>query len=418
MRILYLAQWFDPEPTIKGLGFARALAQRGHEIEVVTGFPNYPTGKLYPGYRVSLYQRELIDGIVVHRVALYPSHDRSSIGRILNYLSFGFSAAVYAVRHARRFDVIYSYPPVTVWLAGALAAWLARKPMVLDIQDLWPDSVVASRMAGTRAMGPILNALCNFAYRCASRILVPSAGIRQRVIERGVPVEKVTLVYNSADEQAAAPAGLCDLAPYQFENHFNVVYGGNLGRVQGLDTLVRAAHLAGRQVPHLQLLLIGDGIEADTLRALVAELEAENVRISPSVPRRLIGDVFAAADVLVLHLWDDPLFEITIPQKVQFYMAMGKPILIGVKGEAAEIVTGAGGGVAVPPQDPSAMARAMVEMATAPPEALAEMGRRGRLAYERDFCFATGITTTESVLRDAVEAGRDGREHSDVQRQI
>src|SRR6185312_15394395 len=167
-------------------------------------------------------------------------------------------------------------------------------------------------------------------------------GIKQRLIERGVPGDKIAVIYNWADETSAAPGGHCDLAPYGFSGHFNIVYGGNLGRVQGLDVLVRAANLARQRVPELRLLLIGDGIEGDNLRELVQQLGAENVRIAPGVPRHLIGDVFAAAGVLVLHLWDDPLFEITIPQKTQFYMAMGKPILIGVRGEAAEFVTQAG----------------------------------------------------------------------------
>jgi glycosyltransferase involved in cell wall biosynthesis len=403
MRILYLTQWFEPEPMIKGIVFAKALAERGHDVEVVTGFPNYPLGTLYPGYRISLHRREVIDGIVVHRLVLYPSHDGSSIGRMLNYLSFFFSATIFAVFQARRFDVIYAYPPITVSIAAAIAGWVANRPFISDIQDLWPDAVVKSGMPGTKRMEAVLHVLCNFVYRHAVRIISQSKGIKMRLIERGVDADKIAVIYNWADEAAAAPAGICDLKPYGFEGRFNIVYGGNLGRVQGLDVLVRAAHAARQHVPKLQLLLIGDGIEADNLRALVQELGADNVRIAPGVPRNMIGDVFAASDVLALHLWDDPLFEITIPQKTQFYMAMGKPILIGVKGEAAEFVTGASAGIAVPPQDVGAMTDAMVRMASASPEVLAEMGRRGREAYWRAFSFATAIAATENVLQSAIQ---------------
>lgn len=410
MRILYLTQWFEPEPMIKGLIFARGLAERGHEVEVVTGFPNYPTGKLYAGYRIHLHRREVMDGIVVHRLPLYPSHDASSLGRILNYLSFFVSATIFSAFRARRFDVIYAYPPITVGLAASIASLVSKKPFVLDIQDLWPDSVVKSGMSGTKWMGSFLHHLCNFAYRRATQIVSQSKGIKKRLIERGVPDSKIAVIYNWADEQAAAPAGLCDLTKFGFENRFNIAYGGNLGRVQGLDTLVRAAHLASREVPRLQLLLIGDGIESDNLKALVHELAAKNVIIEPGVSRNLIGDVFAAADVLALHLWDDPLFEITIPQKTQFYLAMGKPILIGVKGEAADFVSGAHAGIAVAPQNVEAMAGAMVQMARASPESLAEMGRRGRDEYRRNFSFATAIAATEAVLQAAVEIAQRSRD--------
>jgi glycosyltransferase involved in cell wall biosynthesis len=149
------------------------------------------------------------------------------------------------------------------------------------------------------------------------------------------------------------------------------------------------------------LTIVGNGIEADGLRALVAELKTDGVRIAPAVPRQMIGDIFAAADVLVLHLLNEPLFEITIPSKTQFYMAMGKAILIGVNGEAADAVTSAGAGIAVEPENVEAMAQAMVQMATASPEVLAEMGRRGRVAYWQKFSFATAIAATEVALQAA-----------------
>jgi glycosyltransferase involved in cell wall biosynthesis len=409
MRILYITQWFEPEPMVKGVAFAKALAQRGHQIEVVTGFPNYPAGKVYPGYRIAFYKREIMDGIVVHRVPLYPSHNSSSFGRILNYFSFMAFAALFSAFRARRFDVIYSYPPITVGLAAAFAGWVSGRPFLLDIQDLWPDSVVKSGMAGTRKMEKVLNLMCNFAYRRATWIVSQSKGIKARLIERGVSPGKISVIYNWADELAAAPAGLAGLAPYGFVGRFNIVYGGNLGRVQGLDVMVRAAHVAQKRVSNLQLLLIGDGIEADNLKQLVHQLGAQNVRIAPGVPRKMIGDIFAAADVLALHLWNDPLFRITIPQKTQFYMAMGKPVLIGVEGEAAEFITGAGAGVAVPSDNVEAMADAMVLLSQMSTEQLAEMGRRGREAYYRTFSFATAIAETEAVLQNAIESSRENR---------
>lgn len=404
VRILYLAQWFEPEPMIKGAGFVTELIARGHEVQVVTGFPNYPFGKLYDGYRLSLHKRDVAGGVPIDRVPLYPSHNRSSIGRMANYISFMVSATLFGIFRARRFDVVYAYPPITVGLAAAAIAKVRRRPFVIDIQDLWPDSVVVSGMAGTSRMAGILHALCNFTYRSAARIVAQSMGIAARLQERGVPAEKIDVIYNSADESAAAASGTCDLSPYGFGGAFNIVYGGNLGHMQGLDTLIRAAHAARNSIPHLRLTLIGDGMEGARLRALVAELNATNVGIFAGVPRSEIGDVFASADVLVLHLLDDPLFEITIPQKTQFYLAMGKPILIGMRGEAARFIVDAEAGIAIPPGDVGAIAAAMVSFARMPVAARTAMGARGRSAYEEKFSFATTIGATEATLTKAIDA--------------
>lgn len=401
MRILYLAQFFEPEPMIKGAKFVRALMARGHEVEVVTGFPNYPVGKLYDGYRLRLHQVETIEGVTIHRVPLYPSHGRSSLGRILNYLTYVASAAFYGIFRAKPFDVIYSYPPPTVGLAATLIGLIRRRPFVLDVQDLWPDSVVRSGMSGTSRMESALSRMCNFLYRRAARIIAQSRGIGAKLVERGVPAEKIDVIFNWADEEAAGALGTCDLSRYDFAGHFNVVYGGNLGAMQGLDALIRAAHLAAAQVPELQLLLIGNGMDRAHLEAVKAELGVTNVRIEPGVPRNQIGDVFAAADVLAMHLLDDPLFEITIPQKTQFYMAMGRPVLIGVRGEAADFVTQAQAGLAAEPGNVEQLAQAMVRLARMPRSELDAMGARGRDAYFRRFSFAQAIDATEVTLARA-----------------
>jgi colanic acid biosynthesis glycosyl transferase WcaI len=402
LRILYLAQFFEPEPMLKGASFVRGLIEAGHEVEVVTGFPNYPLGRLYDGYRVSLHKREVVEGVSVHRVPLYPSHGKSSLGRILNYFSFVASASVYGVFFARKFDVIYSYPPPTVGLAAAAIGAIRRRPFVLDIQDLWPESVLKSGMAGTGRMAGILTAVCNFVYRRSTRIIAQSRGIAAKLVERGVPAGKIDTIFNWADEDAARAQGTCDLSSYGFEGGFNIVYGGNLGVLQGLDTMIRAAHLAAVQVPELRLLLIGDGADRGRLEALRDALGATNVRIAPGVPRSQIGDVFAAADVLALHLVEDPLFEITIPQKTQFYMAMGKPVLCGVKGEAGAFLLESKAGLSVKSGNTEGMAEAMVQFALMSQSERDAMGARGRAAYADHFSFTTAIEATDQTLSAAI----------------
>lgn len=398
-RVLYLSQWFPPENGAVGLQVAKGLAERGFEVEALTGFPNYPSGKLSAGYRLSPYMREVMDGIPIHRVYLHPSHDSSSLGRALNYLSFFASAFIFCLLNARRFDVIYVYhPPITVGLAAALSGYVSRRPFILEVQDLWPDSVAASGMNGTSRLSRLLEPVCRFVYRRAALILGQSHGMAKRLVERGVSEHKSGVIFNWADETAARANGAYDVASLNFEGRFNFVYGGNLGAVQGLDSLIRAAHRLSEAAPQIQLTLVGEGMERERLTALVEQLGAKNIQILPGVHQTQIGDILAAADVLVTHLKDDPLFEITIPSKTQFYLAMGKPVLVGVRGESARIVTAAGAGMAMEPENEEAIAEAFLAMAQLPRDELDRMGAQGRATYEKQFSFASTMSLLASHI--------------------
>src|SRR5689334_2905639 len=183
MRILLLSQLFDPEPTSKGLVFARELAARGHQVEVLTGFPNYPGGKIYPGYRIRPWMREEIEGISILRVALYPSHDKSSFRRVLNYVSFAASAAVLGTAMVRKADVAYVYsPPATIGFAAVILGFLRRVPFVYDIGDLWPDTVAVSGMLSNRVALRLLDGCCKFVYRGARHIVVISPGFKEQLM--------------------------------------------------------------------------------------------------------------------------------------------------------------------------------------------------------------------------------------------
>ena len=399
LRVLYLSQWFPPENGAVGLQVAKGLVEHGYEVEALTGFPNYPTGKLSAGYRLSPYMREIMDGIPVHRVYLHPSHNGSSLGRALNYLSFFASAFIFCLLNARRFDVIYVYhPPITVGLAAALSGYVSRRPFILEVQDLWPDSVAASGMNGTSRLARLLEPVCRFVYRRAALVLGQSHGMAKRLMERGVSEHKADVIFNWANEAAARANGVYDVASLNFEGRFNFVYGGNLGAVQGLDSLIRAAHGLSEAAPQIQLTLVGEGMERERLTALVKQLGAKNIQILPGVPQAQIGDILAAADVLVTHLKDDPLFEITIPSKTQFYLAMGKPILVGVRGESARIVTAAGAGMAMEPENEEAIAEALLTMALLPRDELDRMGAQAAASYASQFSFASTMSLLASHI--------------------
>jgi hypothetical protein len=179
MRILLLSQFFNPEPTFKGLPFAKELARRGHKVEVLTGFPNYPGGRVYPGYKVRPLQRETLDGIPVVRTALYPSHDKSPIRRILNYGTFAASAATLGACAITQPDVVYAYhPPATVGLPSAVLRNIRRVPIVGDIQDLWPDTVLETGMLTDPLAVSLLRKWCRFTFQQMDQIVVLSPGFK------------------------------------------------------------------------------------------------------------------------------------------------------------------------------------------------------------------------------------------------
>jgi colanic acid biosynthesis glycosyl transferase WcaI len=399
MKILILTQWFEPEPTFKGLLFARELAARGHEVEVLTGFPNYPGGKLYPGYRIRPWVREQIDGINVLRIALFPSHNNSGLHRVFNYMSFAISAAVFGAALIRKPDVMYVYhPPITVGFAAAVIGFLRRTPFVYDIQDLWPDTVAASGMMSNPAALGLLGSLCKFVYRRASHITVLSPGFKETLAGRGVPPDKIDVIYNWCDETVfnvdyEPGARLASSA-----NKFSILFAGTMGTAQGLESVLQAAQICLRTAPTAEFVFVGGGVERTKLERMAEEMKLDNVRFMPRQPMHAMGGILAGADVLLVHLKDDPLFRITIPSKTQAYLAAGKPILMGVRGDAADLIISSGAGVTCQPGDPGSIAAAVKELAEAGDISLAEMGRNGRAFYNRELSVAVGVDRFEHIL--------------------
>jgi lipopolysaccharide/colanic/teichoic acid biosynthesis glycosyltransferase/glycosyltransferase involved in cell wall biosynthesis len=399
MKILILTQWFDPEPTFKGLLFARELAARGHEVEVLTGFPNYPGGKLYPGYRVRPWLREQIDGVHVLRVPLYPSHDNSGFHRALNYLSFALSAAVIGTALIRRPDVVYVYhPPVTIGFAAVVIGFLRRVPFVYDIQDLWPDTVAASGMMSNWAALTLLGKWCKFVYRRARCITVLSRGFREQLVVRGVLPEKITVIYNWCDE-TALKHHRGPVTRLSGSDRFCILFAGTMGHAQGLDSVLHGAQICRSTVPAAEFLFIGGGVDRRRLESLAEEMHLDNVRFLPRQPMHVMGGILAGADALLVHLKDDALFRITIPSKTQAYLAAGKPILMAVRGEATNWITSSGAGIRCQPGDPGSIAAAVKVLAGAGKIRLAEMGRNGATFYERELSVSVGVGKFERIFK-------------------
>jgi colanic acid biosynthesis glycosyl transferase WcaI len=407
VRILLLTQWFDPEPTFKGLAFARALAARGHRVEVLTGFPNYPGGKVYDGYRIRWRQREHVEGIPVTRVALYPSHDSSSIRRLSNYATFAMSAATVGVFSVRRPDVVYAcHPPGTIGLPAIVLRLLRGCPFVYDVLDLWPDSVATSGMMSSPRLNALLGRWCALVYRRAAQIVVPSPGLKRALVERGVPQEKIDVIYNWCDEANIAAAQGDEAAAIRFgmSGRFNVVFAGNMGKVQALDAVLEAAALLALRLPRVQFVFVGTGVEVSRLSQKAQDMGLQNVRFLPRQPIDEIGRILTLADVLLVHLKDDPLFRITIPSKTQAYMAVGRPILMAVKGDAAELIGQAKCGLSCEPQDPSSLAAVVETLAVKGREELRSLGEAGRQFYRDELSLNVGVSRFERVFHAAARS--------------
>ncbi len=392
MRVLLLTQWFDPEPTFKGLVFARELVRQGFDVEVVTGFPNYPGGKLYPGYKMKLLQQEVIEGVQISRVPLYPSHDQSAVGRMVNYISFAAAALIYGVFGAKRPDVIYAYhPPLTVGIAASLIRLFRRVPVVYDIQDMWPDTLRATGMVSNPRILGIVGVMCGMVYSLVDHIVVLSPGFKKLLVERGVPEQKVDVIYNWCDEASMVnPAGEL---PQDFPgtDSFTIVFAGNMGKAQALDAVLDAAEIVQNKTERICFVFIGGGVEVDRLKEVAKHKALRNVQFLQAIPMAEIGAVLGKADALLVHLRKDPLFTITIPSKTQAYMAVGKPILMAVDGDAADLVNIAGCGVLAESENPGAIAEAALRLYAMSSSEREAMGMRSREYYQKHLSLTVGV---------------------------
>ena len=400
-RVLLLTQWFDPEPTFKGQVFARELVRQGFDVEVLTGFPNYPGGKVYPGYKIDLLQREIVDGVHITRVPLYPNHDQSAIKRVLNYASFAASALFYGLFMAKRADVIYAYqPPLTVGLSAAFMRMFRGIPVVLDIQDMWPDTLRATGMVTNPTTLNRVAAVCNWVYRHVDRVVVLSPGFKRLLVERGVPSAKLEMIYNWADEKSlATPTGQLPLA-FPAPDRFRIVFAGNMGKAQALDAVLDAAAVLQTRASKVCFVMIGGGVEVDRLMLRTAELKLNNIVFLPAVPMAEVGTLLHAADALLVHLRKDPLFEITIPSKTQAYMAVGKPLLMAVDGDAADLVLQSGGGLVAESENSESLVAAVETLQKLSLFDQQAMGARAQSYYQDHLALSVGVRKFGKIFND------------------
>lgn len=393
-RIIFLTQFYDPEPAYKGQTFVEAVRDLGYDVEVVTGFPNYPGGKVYDGYRIRPIQRSEQNGVAITRLALYPSHDSGKFGRILNYLSFFLSAFLYLVILAKRPALVHVYnPPLTVGLAATAARMFRRFPVLVDIHDLWPDTLPATGMISNARALKLLDHAAAWMYRNVQHIVLHTDGFRETLLARHVPAEKMTTVLGwTKEDQDGEPARPLPEAMRHLRG-LKILYAGNIGPAQSLGAVLKAAHLLELQEmgDKVTFCFLGSGVDLEDLKTQATELKLSNVVFLPRVPSNEVQAFLDAADCLLVHLRDTPLFEITLPSKIQAYMYTGKPLLMGLRGEAAGLVKRAAAGITVTPEDPASIANGAITLAEMPLSEREALGQNGRDYYERELSMQKGM---------------------------
>ncbi len=396
MRFLILTQYFEPEvgaPQVRLGALARALVARGHDVEVVTGMPNHPEGRIRDGYRGRWSMTEQLDGITVRRVWLYAATG-AGLRRLLNYSSFAATCVAGLVR-ARRPDVIFvESPPPFLMVPARVAATIWRRPIVMNVADLWPD---AARALGLLDDGLVLRALLAYerwSYRAADVICAVTDGVRA-VLEQDkrVPAGKLVDLPNGADTTMFAP-GDGDAPVTAVAASFGVdaadvfLYAGTVGYAHGVETAVDAMALLRATHPGAHLLIVGGGSAWDAVARRVEQVGATNVTMAGPVPLSTVAELLRASRAAVSVIRAGGLLEGVRPAKLFPAMASGVPILYSGAGEGARIVADADAGLVVPPEDPGALADAMRRLLDDPAAARA-MGEAGRRLAVARFSWAS-----------------------------
>jgi glycosyltransferase involved in cell wall biosynthesis len=409
MYILYLSQYFPPEvgaTQTRAYEMARGLVQAGHRVTMLTEAPNHPSGIVPPAYRGKWVVRSELDGIDVLRVWVKASPVKTFRSRMAFYLSYMANAALVGALKARGpFDVVYATsPPLFVGAAGLALHGLKRAPFVFEVRDLWPESAVAlGELRSPRAIAWAgkLEELC---YNRASRIVVVTEGIRQRLLARGQAAEKLVLIPNGANTELFQPQPALGAEFRQQHglrsDDFVVAYAGIHGIAQGLETVLRAAQML-RDQDNIRFVMVGEGPVKPELQQLRADLSLDNVLMLPEQPRTSMPAVLSAADVALVPLRKVELFEHAVPSKLFDAWACGCPVLLSIDGEARRVLEAANGGLFVPPEDPTALARAINELALLPDRGRS-LGADGRRFTEERYSRQAQARQLEQLLSSVI----------------
>lgn len=394
MRILIVSQYFYPE-NFRVNQLATALRDGGHDVVVLTGQPNYPTGRFFPGYGSLRPQTDHWNGIEVIRVPIFARRAGRGWQLALNYLSFAISGTLFGLPRARgAFDACVAFcpSPITIAIPAIVRRMLRKTPVAIWLQDLWPESVLAVTRTRSRTMKWGLGAMVRWIYRRVDQIWIQSPAYADSVAAHGARAEQIAYVPNWAEDLYDC-SRWADVAGEALPQN-SMVYAGNFGRSQGLETIIDAADRARIVAPSAHWVLVGDGLLGDWLqtevqrRALQSHVTVMARREPQDMPRLL-----KPATALLVTLADDPVFAQTVPSKLQSCLASGRPIVASLAGESARIVGEAQCGIACNPQDADALANAVRDITGMPEAERDKLGRNAHAYYQAHFTQSRVIDT-------------------------
>lgn len=403
MKVLILKRLFNPEPTAKSLDFAKELVARGHNVEVLTGFPSYPIGKIYTGYKQRFYQREKMDGIEIIRVPIYPSHDDSSLNRFIHYFSYALTASLIGLFLVKKPDVCFVYQGA---ISTAIPAIILKKlrdiPFLYDINDLWPESVASSGMIKNKWALKLISIWCNFNYSNANFITVATPGFYNRLISKGISEEKLEIVSNwSRDVISDDKLPKTLMESYFDDTKINILYAGNLGIVQSLRTILKTAKkLRDEGDQKIKFIFLGGGADEENLKETAKKWNLDNVLFIPRVVSSEVTKYLSAADFLLVHLKKNELFKITIPSKILAYLKAGKPILMGLEGDAKDILVNAQAGYTFEPDNSEDLEKQIKKMMLLSDADIEKMGQSGKAYYKNNLSMKSSVDKLERNLKN------------------
>ena len=389
MKILYVSQYFPPEmgaPAARASELAQHWARAGHNVSVLTGFPNHPTGVVPPEWRSRLRHltyHEKIAEVDVFRTWLWPLPNRKAHERMRNYASFCISAALRGLTIPRPDVIIASSPQLLVGLSGWWIAFLKHVPFVFEVRDLWPESLTAVGVGDENSLlHHALAAVAKFLYQRSDRIVVVTPAFKEHLMRHWrIPAEKIAVVENGVETDLFAPAPAAANNALRRElgadGKFLVCYIGTMGMAHGLETLLEAAHQLQHQNSTAQFLLVGEGAEKGRIKTLAQSRGLTNLRFLDQQPHEKIPAFISASDACLVLLKKTDVFKTVIPTKMLEFMSCARPVILGVDGQARQIVDEAGAGFFIEPENAQELVNAINRL-SANRELGEAFGKKGR----------------------------------------
>ena len=402
LNILIISQYFWPE-TFRINDLAIELKNRGYEVDVLTGMPNYPKGKLYEGYSWPKNRKQSFHGVNVYRVPLYCRRSGSSVHLALNYLSFVLSSCLLGPFFCRKkYDAVFVFEPspFTIGITGVFFRFLQKTPMIFWVQDLWPETLQAAGQINSPFILNLVARMVRYVYRRSDKILVQSPGFLESVKQYGGN-ENIIEVFPNWAEELYQVMQLSDDDPRlnELPSGNTIMFAGNLGEAQSLSTIIEAAQYLKSRAFELSWIIIGDGRKFDWFKSEVQQNQlADDFYFLGRKPIEEMPAYFSLADLLLVTLKNEYIFSLTIPSKVQSYLACGKPIVASINGTGADVINSSGAGIAIPAEDGEALAEAILNLLGKERLELEEMGRAGREYYQEHFDRAALISRLEDIF--------------------